>query len=1216
MTPALLAVYLSVAARLDSPVTERAEALARVALQRGAEPRGAAALIRLRALEDEVDDLNLLAEPFAAVATRGTTHPLVRTLARSFWADVERARGKTVRAAELVADTGFVQDFQVVGSFDNEGKGGCDTDFGPEAALNLDATYPAKGREVGWRTVGAKAPSGLVDLSLSLRPQNDAVAYAYTLLVAEAETRAVLSVGAPGAFRLFVNGVKVAQGDRYNQARADQARVEVSLRKGNNRVLLKVCQESALLAFAFRTERAEGAKGAFKAVLPTSVPPLEKGPAPAPKVLPTLADLLAKEVKERPKDFELRADEATVLGFLKTDDERDHLAASEAQAAADLQPGDADLQVTAASLSTEDLNAKKRLLERALKASPKHPWARLRLGELELSREHPEVALKLAESLASDFPRFAPAVVLKVRALESLGERAQAHLVVEDAFARLAVLPSIAREGMAQSRRFDRLEEAMARARTVLALRFDDVGTRRTLGTMLLDAGHPEEAVEQLKKALAADPFDQGSLLRVAEVLAMNGAADKALVAFAEARRLAPDEPEVFEKEGRALLHLGKKDEALKGFMQSLALRPQNPALKEMVRTLRGDDSAVSPWAMATAPLLAEAKELKEASGEDAVVLADVAASRVQTSGLSSRFNQVVVKVLTQRGVDAWRQMPITYSPDRQEVRILKARIVKPDQSVVDSYGDQDRNINEPWTGMYYDARARVLTFPALAPGDVLEVQWRLEDTSIDNLLSDYWGDVDLVQGLTPKKHYLFVVDMPKTRPLQWNASSLPKWLVPEQTTDAERTVTVFRAHDVPKVVPEPSMPGWSEVGTPLHVSTYKAWEDVGRFYWGLVRDQLVPNDELKKTVEGLIKGIDPKDTAKLVAAIYDFVVTNTRYVALEFGIHGYKPYPVTKVLSRRFGDCKDKASLIHAMLKVAGVDSRLVLLRMRHLGGLSSEPASLAAFNHAIAYVPSLDLYLDGTAEFHGSKELPSADRMANVLVIEPDGNSRFLTTPEAKPLDNLTTLSLDATLKADGSAAVSGSLVVQGQAAPELRRVYEAQATRQAMFEQQFAQAYPGLAATTVTMSDPKALEQPASLGFAMAVPRMAESTSERLRFFPFGSSRAFTQSLAPLSERTWDVVLSGPWVNRFHTAWTLPANASVEPPPEVVEESPFGSLHITVKKGEKGVLDVSGELVLTRARITPKEYPEFRSWLLRVDQAFGRKLEAKLLPKSARR
>jgi transglutaminase-like putative cysteine protease len=92
---------------------------------------------------------------------------------------------------------------------------------------------------------------------------------------------------------------------------------------------------------------------------------------------------------------------------------------------------------------------------------------------------------------------------------------------------------------------------------------------------------------------------------------------------------------------------------------------------------------------------------------------------------------------------------------------------------------------------------------------------------------------------------------------------------------------------------------------------------------------------------------VDRRDERAVVRAIYGFVVTHTRYVALEFGIHSFKPYRVDRVLSRRFGDCKDKASLIHTMLKVAGVESKIVLLRMRHLGKIDEQPASLAAGSH-----------------------------------------------------------------------------------------------------------------------------------------------------------------------------------------------------------------------------------------------------------------------------
>ena len=295
------------------------------------------------------------------------------------------------------------------------------------------------------------------------------------------------------------------------------------------------------------------------------------------------------------------------------------------------------------------------------------------------------------------------------------------------------------------------------------------------------------------------------------------------------------------ERKGRALLYAGRKELALEALERSLMLRPQNPGLRDAVRALRGSETQpASADAIDVRPLVAEA----DSYAEDAVTLADVTRVRVQQSGLSCRFHQLAVKVYTQRGVDAFRTFPITYSPSRQEVRVLKARITKPDGSLVDSFGDTDRNINEPWTGMYYDARAKVLTFPALAPGDVLELQYRVEDTASDNLLSDYWGDVDYVQGVAPKLRYHYVVDMPAGRTLYWNEKTLGAGVSARREPTADgRVVYRFEAKHVSRVMPEPGMPGWSEVAATLHVSTYKTWEQVGRYYWGLVRDQLVPND-------------------------------------------------------------------------------------------------------------------------------------------------------------------------------------------------------------------------------------------------------------------------------------------------------------------------------------------------------------------------------------
>jgi hypothetical protein len=700
--------------------------------------------------------------------------------------------------------------------------------------------------------------------------------------------------------------------------------------------------------------------------------------------------------------------------------------------------------------------------------------------------------------------------------------------------------------------------------------------------------------------------------LRLAELLASNEKLEEGLALFADAEALCPDDPEVFERKGRTLLYAGRKEPALAALEHSLVLRPQNPALRDAVHALQGTEaSAAATDAIDVRPLVPEA----DSYAEDAVTLADVTRVRVQQSGLSSRFHQLAVKVYTRRGADAFRSFPITYSPSREEVRILRARITKPDGSLVESFGDTNRSLNEPWSGMYYDAQAKVLSFPGLAPGDLLELQYRVEDTASDNLLSDYWGDLAYVQGVTPRLRWEYVVDMPAGRTLYWNQKTLGAGVsAGREPTSNGRVLYRFEAKHVSRVTPEPGMPGWSEVAATLHVSTYRTWEDVGRYYWTLIRDQLVPDESIRRAAEEALKGVDRKDTRAVVRALYEYVVKNTRYVALEFGIHGYKPYRVDRVLARRFGDCKDKASLLHALLEASGVDSRIVLLRMRQLGSVPPEPASLAVFNHAIIYVPSLDWYLDGTAEFHGATELPISDRRASVLVVEPDGKSRFTITPEARPEDNVTDVQLDLALRPGGAAAVKGESRVRGSAAPEYRRSYQSVATRKTTFEQGWAQTFPGLSVDKVSVSDPSKLDQDVALDYELSIPRYAEVGGDTLRFLPFGSRRGYVETYAGLAERRGDLVLDGPSVSRFTFRYRLPTGWSVDGlPPDVTTDNGFGKLRLTYAV-EQGVLVCRGELVFARDRISASEYPAFRAFVAQVDQAFSRKVLVRAPRKTA--
>ena len=1153
--------------------------------------RSAAYLIQLHALRDEVDDLAPLHRTFLRFISDRNSPPQVRALARLFAADVERAQGQLTQAVERIAPLGYLDTFQVVGSFDNEGKTGCDSRNGPEDSTTFQEHYTVKGREIAWHALKGNRWDGYVDLSNSVHSTRSAIAYAATTLEAAGERNALLALGTSGGYRLWVNGKQVSSSNQYHGPKPDQAKVRVALHRGSNQVLLKVCQDHGPLGFYLRRE-IDSPSGNSS----------------------TLTEALEREVKQRPNDPGMLGDYAVVLGYTRAYDESERRAVASAEKAAALQSSDARLQLIAAGLEDDDANLRRHYLEAAAGAEGSPAIleeAQLLLVRDELSQERPQAALALLRPILETVASNPLAQTLRVRIKEALDERPEALSLIEQALVTFPKSPQVVREAARFSRRFDRLNESEERLRWAIGLRFDDLNSRRALASELTDQAKISEAIDEWKALLKLEPTDNVARVHLAELLSANGKLDEAETFYRQALTLAPYDSELAERHGRAMFQSGKREPGLDSFRKALALKPQNPNLREAIRVLEGKAKVEENKIENLSESLREADGIE---GEDAVVLVDSSLTDVQSNGLSSQFHQMAVRVYTARGVESWRTFPITYSPNREELHIIRAQVIRPDGSRSESFSENDRHINEPWSGMYYDAKAKIISFPGLSPGDTLELIYQLEDTSRENLLSDYWGQIEYVQSLYPKLHYRYEVTLPEARPIYWNASELPAWLSYRRSSSSSGLVrNQWTAHRIPKLVVEPLMPGWSEVSPLLHVSTYQSWEQVGKYYWGLIKDQLISHEDLRKTVEMLLSSVDRRDERAVINALYAFVVSQTRYVALEFGIHGYKPYPVDRILARRFGDCKDKASLLVAMLKSAGIDSRLVLLRMRHLGTLSAVPASLAAFNHAIVYLPKQQLFLDGTAEFYGSRELPDSDRQANVLIIEPESNrnagSPFIRTPGSQADDNINRVALQVSLHTDGSAEAEGHSQLSGQYAPTYRRSYQAVTMRKATFEQGWGALFPGLRVQRLDIRNLTHLEDNVEVDFKIGVPRYAQASDHALRFFPFGGGRGYTQTYAPLINRQWDLVLPYPMTSIQRFEYSLPSGFKLSDLADEIDahqETSFGHFALSHHL-EKGRWVFDAVFALTTSRVKPADYSAFRTFLIRVDQAFSRRVSA---------
>ena len=142
---------------------------------------------------------------------------------------------------------GFVTTWYIVGSFDNKDMAGFDIAHGPEEALELidiDATYKdVDGRDTTWREITTGHETAVVDLNSLIGKVKGATAYALGSFKAERARSAEIRIGTANATKIWLNGELVMSNEIYHNSNSiDKFTGPVNLKKGDNQILIKVCQ--------------------------------------------------------------------------------------------------------------------------------------------------------------------------------------------------------------------------------------------------------------------------------------------------------------------------------------------------------------------------------------------------------------------------------------------------------------------------------------------------------------------------------------------------------------------------------------------------------------------------------------------------------------------------------------------------------------------------------------------------------------------------------------------------------------------------------------------------------------------------------------------------------------------------------------------------------------------------------------------------------------
>jgi hypothetical protein len=336
------------------------------------------------------------------------------------------------------------------------------------------------------------------------------------------------------------------------------------------------------------------------------------------------------------------------------------------------------------------------------------------------------------------------------------------------------------------------------------------------------------------------------------------------------------------------------------------------------------------------------------------------------------------------------------------------------------------------------DVRMKFLQIPAAAPGSVVGYEYEQEENPV--VLQDEWD----FQEAIPVRETHYSLQLPPG----WAYKAF--WMnYPESKPAEAGSQLQWSLNDVKAIRPEADMPPFSGVAGHMVVNFFPqggagkrgftTWAEMGTWYQGLITDRRDASSALKQQVATLTAS-SPATLDKM-RAVANFVQHDIRYVAIELGIGGFQPHAATETFDHRYGDCKDKATLLSSMLHEIGVDSYYVVINTRRGSVTAETPAYVGAFNHAILAIklpadlsdsslvatvqhPKLGrlLFFDPTNDLTPFGEIGGYLQSNYGLLVTPDGGE-LVRLPEQPPamngVERTAKLVLDAsgTLKGDVS-------------------------------------------------------------------------------------------------------------------------------------------------------------------------------------------------------
>jgi transglutaminase-like putative cysteine protease len=576
----------------------------------------------------------------------------------------------------------------------------------------------------------------------------------------------------------------------------------------------------------------------------------------------------------------------------------------------------------------------------------------------------------------------------------------------------------------------------------------------------------------------------------------------------------------------------------------------------------------------------------------------------VQTDGTVAEHTRIAVRLDSAQDLAAWSPYPI-FLDENRKLLDLTAFATRPDGTVVKigRKGQDTAELAASWE-IHSSRKVRTVEIPTVPLGSVLTLDYTVEE-------KPYFPSGALHLGGTGDRieHLKVEVGGAGIAPSGW------RWRLDgsREGLDVQEGPgrVVVTASGLPAVTPPDHSP--DRLGPVLRYSwgPVSTWPGVGRWYQSLLAATPRGTEAVRKKAQEIAGGIPGK--RQKTEALAAFARRDVRYVAVEVGIGGYRPAPPADVLTRRWGDCKDKSLLLVDLLGAAGIEAYPALIRLAPKGRVDALFPTPDEFNHVVVAVPAAGLeagpedtvaggylFIDATETLGSAFWFPASDQDQEALVVR--GDQSLLVHTAVRPAAESRLLEVTVAATAEGNGVGQVHLDVTGEAGAAwverlaTRRPEQNEADARALL----GGALPGANLSSLGLKVSREGVPSLRISARVEIPGLLPGGGPALSFQPATLHGLPAPGL--LEGRTVPVVLT-PEVTRSVWRIQLPEGACPPAAADAAVDNELGSFHQKVSV-EGGTLTVERRAEVKSRWIEPARFPALKELALAEHRA-GKRL-----------